>query len=96
MYRNFTEHVWKVFCFDSKTSKSFLFIHENVEKNMSWIQKHSKNISFRPKTFEKFLKLLQDIREVSKFHANYAGSIVSVHKIFEHIVFVTNLKKYLI
>ena len=46
--------------------------------------------------FEKFLKLLQDIRDVSKFHPNYAGSIVSVHKTFETVVFVTSLKKFLI
>ena len=55
--------------------------------------KYSKCISFRPKAFEKFSTLLEDIRKLSKFYPNYAKSIVSVHKIFENIVFVPKLQK---
>ena len=73
------------------------FVHKNFKKFRIWTRKrgkeyvldpkHSKSISFRPKTFETFLILLQDILKVSKFHPNYAKRTISVYKTFENIVF---------
>ena len=114
MYRNSTQHVWKVSSFDSKHPKRIESLHNTfwnrnfVHKNFKMFRictrkrwkeyvfdpKLSKSISFQPKTSEKFLKLLQDIREVSKFHPNYAGSREVQSKRVLKCTFMSYLSKW--
>ena len=95
MYRNSSKHVWKVSSFDSKTSKSFVFVHENVEKNMSWIQNIRKVSHFDPnysksmiiviKTFGKYSTWFwhQKIQKVFDFCSKHLTSIGYICKMFE-------------
>ena len=50
-----------------KSFKKFRICTRKRWKEYVLDPKHSESISFRPKIFEKFLKLLQDVREVSNF-----------------------------